>query len=162
MKFHNLQNAFAGEHHRVSSRILFCLILFIAPIPATAAEENKAILKVIHSEKVRTIMLRLNSLMYEREYTQLELQQLRYKQIQKLVVEAKKLTATAASIPDDYSLKELTDEQQLAFNAMANQLYETSLELQSESKAGHRQAVDDAYNKLQETCHTCHSLFRNW
>ena len=162
MKFDKRKYMLFPVYKTVFKRVLLFFIMLAAQPHFAIAEESKAILKVIHNERVRSIMLRLNSLLYERELTQLEVQQLRYKQINNLVSEANKLTSTAASLPDVYSINELSDEQQLAFNAMANELYEVSLELQREAKAGHRKAADDAYTRLQETCHTCHSLFRNW
>ena len=82
--------------------------------------------------------------------------------VELLIEEAQALKNTASNISLIDSLKHLDDEKQVAFNAMAQELYEISLELKKENAANHRQAVDEAYIKLQETCNTCHLLFRSW
>ena len=107
-------------------------------------------------------MRRLNILLFEREMTQLELQRLRQQQMDLLIEEAESLKNTATMIPVIDSLKGLNDEQQVAFNAMAQELYEITVELKTENEANHHEAVDQAYIKLQKTCNTCHLLFRSW
>lgn len=124
--------------------------------------ESKTILNAIHSDDIRNIMRRLRILIYDREYTELELRKLSNNQIELLAVEANILAQTAENSSNIASLKNLNDEDQLTFSAMANQLHDISLELQQEAKANHQQALDAAYLKLQNTCNTCHRLFRNW
>ena len=144
--------------------IFFILFIYSASLSAneTPQKTDKAMLHAIHSEEVRNIMRRLKLLIYEREYTELELEKLRHQQIRLLVEEAKSLTITAAQLPEIESLKKLNEEEQLTFNAMANQLHDVALELQKDIEANHRQELDKAYIKLQDTCNTCHRLFRVW
>ncbi len=147
---------------------MYVLLLFVSHI-ALSAETNdadittqgKTLLQTIHSNEVRNIMRHLKLLIYEREYTELERENKRYQQIRLLVEETKILADTAARLPEIESLNRLNDEEQLTFSAMANQLHEISLELQNEIEANHRQSMSDLYIKLQETCNTCHRLFRN-
>ena len=145
--------------------IFFIIITISTSLFAEEASENKGesktILNTIHSDDIRNIMRRLRILIYDREYTELELRKLSNNQIELLAEETYILAQTAENIPNITSLKNLNDEEQLTFSAMANQLHGISMELQREAKANHQQALDAAYLKLQNTCNTCHQLFRN-
>lgn len=142
------------------------LILFILTFTSTTlsfaedsfskTDKTKTILNPIHSDKVQDVMRRLKLLFYEREYTDLELQDLTEKQIELLAEEAKTLVSTAAN---SGSFLNLNDEDQLTFNAMANQLHDLTREL--ESKSHHQTDLIPTYIKMQETCNTCHQIFRN-
>ena len=106
-------------------------------------------------------MRRLDSLVYEREYTELEIKKLRMKQIELLAEAANALNETAGTIPNIDSLEKLNEEDQVAFSAMANQLKVLSQKLQRETEANHQDNIDATYIKLQDTCNTCHLLFRD-
>ena len=147
---------------------LLCFI-FINYNPALSADETatdiktkKAILHALHSEDVRNIMRRLKLLIYERETTELELEKLRRDQLRLLVEETRELAGTAENLPDIASLKTLNEEERVTFTAMANQLYDITVEMEKAMDANHQQDLDAAYLKLQETCSTCHKLFRIW
>ncbi len=124
-------------------------------------ETGKTILNAIHSDEVKRIMQKLNSLIYEREYTELELQKLNHRQIELLIEEATTLSKTATNLPNISSLKDLNEEEQLTFNAMANQLRKIAMELKREIDSNHEDKVDAVYIKLESTCNTCHQLFRD-
>lgn len=139
-------------------------IIFLTASSLLFAEDNsekletgKTILKAIHSDQIKNIMQRLDILIYEREYTELELQELNKKQIELLANESVALSKIAANLPKIDSL--LNDEDQLTFNAMANQLRDIAMELKKESDANHE--TETLYIKLQSTCNTCHQLFRD-
>lgn len=141
------------------NRLLIIFLLAITSVPSTLAEDTyskkdkpKTILNPVHSNKVQDVMRRLKLLFYEREYTDLELQELTRKQIELLVEETNTLVGIAKEI-------DLTDEDQLTFNAMANQIHELTLEL--EEKFHHQSDLIPTYIKMQETCNTCHQIFRN-
>jgi hypothetical protein len=143
------------------SSIIFittCPLLFANDVPEKL-ETGKTILNAIHSDEIKTIMQRLDILIYEREYTELELQKLNKKQIELLAKESVALSKTAANLPNIHSLKNLSDEDQLIFNAIVNQLKEFAIELKKESDANHE--TETLYIKLQSTCNTCHQIFRD-
>lgn len=146
--------------------LLLSSTIFLATSSLLLAEDNsekletgRTILHAIHSDKIRNIMRRLDSLIYEREYTELELRKLNKKQIELLAKEAVALNQTAANLPSIDSLNNLSDEEQLTFNAMATELKGIAIELKKESDANH--ATETLYIKLQSTCNTCHQLFRD-
>jgi cytochrome c556 len=151
-----------------SKNLLFTSVIFFTAsswVPAHDVSEKletgKTLQNAIHSDEVKNIMRRLNSLVYEREYTELEIKKLRMKQIELLSKAANALKETAVTIPYIDSLKNLNEEDQIAFNAMANQLKELSQTLKRETEANHQKSIDATYIKLQDTCNTCHLLFRD-
>jgi cytochrome c556 len=140
--------------------VAFNISLFAEEVSSNKSESN-TILNAIHSDDIRNIMRRLRMLIYDREYTELELRKLSSDQIKLLAEETNILAQTAENISNIASLKNLNDEEQLTFSAMANQFHDISMELQREAKANHQQTLDTAYLKLQNTCNTCHKLFRD-
>lgn len=149
-------------------KILFIFIIMMANSTLSFSDEtspvsneSKTLLSEVHSDEIRSIMRRIRILIYDREYTELELRKLTNKQLGLLVNEIKHLTIAAKNIPNIKSLNDLDEEEQVTFSAMANQLYESVIELQHNSKTSHQQSLTDSYIKLQETCNTCHRIFRN-
>lgn len=125
------------------------------------ADKNDILSNAIHSEEVRNIMRRLKLLNYEREYTELEIQKLSRKQIELLSEAAKALVEIAENIPDIASLKNLSDEGQIIFSKMANQLYDITYELKEGHGSNRHIVWEPTYQKLENTCKTCHRLFRD-
>ena len=146
--------------------IMLCLHIFYNPVIAgdiltpPLPENSKSVLNAIHSNDVRIIMRRLNVLAYEREYTELELEKLRARQIKLLAQTAGELAQTAEQLPEDVQ-KDLSREDQTTFRAMANQLYSESLQLEEEAAANNYRALNECYQRLRETCNACHRLFRD-
>jgi CBS-domain-containing membrane protein len=140
--------------------ILSTSTVLFANDDAIKLETGKTLLEAIHNDEIRSIMRQLNTLAYEREYTELELRKLNKRQVKLLVKEAAALADTTANLTNITSFKNLDDETQLAFNAMVNQLQNISEELRNATENNHQDEIDTAYIKLQETCNTCHTLFR--
>ncbi len=126
------------------------------PLPG----KSKSVLNAIHSDDVRIIMRRLNVLAYEREYTELELEKLRARQIKLLALTAGELAQTAEQLPEDIQ-NNLSREDQTTFRAMASQLYSESLRLEEAVEANDHNALNAGYQRLRETCNACHRLFRD-
>ena len=149
-------------------RLLLIFVIIMAhPMLSYSVEsssrttDDKTLLSAVHSDEIRSIMRRIRILIFDREYTELELRKLTGKQFQLLVKEVKVLTEAATNMPNIESLKGLDDEEQVIFNAMANQLYEIARELEHNSETHYQESLDASYIKLQETCNTCHRIFRN-
>ncbi len=140
--------------------ILSTSTVLFANDDAIKLETGKTLLEAIHNDEIRSIMRQLNTLAYEREYTELELRKLNKRQVELLVKEAAALADTTANLTNITSFKNQDDETQLAFNAMVNQLQNISEELRNATENNHQDEIDTAYIKLQETCNTCHTLFR--
>lgn len=143
---------------------IISLLLLTGFIQLAYSDEDSshAILTEIHSTEVRYIMRKLNVLLFEREHTHLELQRLRRQQLSLLVEETESLSRMAGDISLIDSLKNLSEEQQAMFKGMANELEHVARQLSAADKDGHEHDIEAAYTRLQETCNTCHQLFRAW
>ena len=151
--------------------IFFLLIIFIHS-NLLKAENNteqslqnpenrdRIVLNVIHSNNIRTIMRRLNMLAYEREYTDLELEQLFKQQIELFINAASELKDSSENLPNITGNK-LNETDVTTFRAMANQLYWETLKLQEHINSSHYQETRHSYQRLRETCNACHQLFRD-
>jgi cytochrome c' len=127
---------------------------------ASSKDQTKTILNAVHSVEVQNIMRRLKLLFYEREYTDLRVQELSKKQIRLLSEEANTLAKTASNLPGLDSLEKLSDEERVSFNALANQLSDITKKLVKVSQTNHQDEIISTYIELQETCNACHQLFR--
>lgn len=150
---------------------VFFLLIFFALSGALLAEQqpsgnltetDNSILKTIHSDQLRSIMQRLNTLAYDREYTQLEINKLRAIQIDRLVGVASELVSNTNKLTDIAGESGLDEEEQLTFIAMANQLYKEALNLQHDVKSNQKENINASNQRLRDTCNTCHKLFRSW
>ena len=144
---------------------LWLLCSCIASCPAgngALADEGLTapLLHTIHSDQLRRTMLRLNELAYEREYTELRLDQLRAEQIEALVAEARTLVTKAGRLPEILNGGSLSPEEQITFVAVARQLYSETQQLQAEVQANRYENLQYGYRHLQQTCNACHKLFR--
>jgi cytochrome c556 len=124
------------------------------------SQATMPLLHSIHSDQLRQIMLRLNELAYEREYTELSLDRLRAEQIASLVNEARTLADNASRLSDIAGGERLTEEEQITFTAVARQLYSETLQIQADIKANRYETLPGGYRYLQQTCSACHKLFR--
>lgn len=157
------------SYKRRAGLVLCILLLFLRPITLTGEEsqtaatpnESTALLNSIHSHKIRGIMRRLNSLTYEREYTELELQQIQTNQIALMLEITRELTDSAEQLPDISPGSNLNESEQITFRAIANQLYRETRQLNEDVQKGHTRQIKQGYRRLKKTCEACHQLFRD-
>lgn len=130
----------------------------VIPDPVTAPE--KATLQSLHSEDIRKIMGRLYALAYEREYTELELDRIRHENLEALAHAAAELVDLSGRLSQVLPDNRLTDEEQVTFAAMANQLHNETLHLLDTGATSSYNELKTGYRQLQKTCTACHNLFR--
>ena len=130
----------------------------VVPAPVTGTE--KAALQSLHSEDIRKIMGRLYALAYEREYTELELDRIRHENLQALAHAAADLVDLSGKLLQVLPENRLTDEEQVTFAAMANQLHNETLHLLDTDVTSSYSDLKTGYRQLQKTCTACHNLFR--
>ena len=142
--------------------LLFCCIAACPADNGTLADKEPTppLLHTIHSDQLRQIMLRLNELAYEREYTELSLDRLLAKQIAALVNEARNLVDKAGRLSGMDGGGKLTEEEQITFTAVARQLYSETLQMQADVQANRYEKIPGNYRYLHHTCNACHKLFR--
>lgn len=122
--------------------------------------ESGTLLKIIHSDRLRQLMLQLDSLVYEREYSELELDRIRRRQISQLVYATRELLDSSRELQDMVPATKLSSEDIDTFRALAAELHQTTLKLEQEVQSGHDREAGALYQRLRITCVACHSLFR--
>ena len=132
----------------------------VIPVPVSTPE--KPALQSLHSEDIRKIMGRLYALAYEREYTELELDRIRHENLEALAHAAADLVTLSGRLPQVLPENRLTDEEQVTFAAMANQLHNETLHLLDTGATSSYNDLKTGYRRLQKTCTACHNLFRDW
>lgn len=136
------------------------LLVLLLVISSGGAGQQRPALHGIYSEKLKTIMLRMNQLVYEREMTALQVQEQREQHLQQLIDTVADLVSAAEVLTDAVPGIELSKEDQVVFRAMANQLYREAQSIGVMVEEKNYSALDPAYRRLNETCNACHSLFR--
>jgi len=115
----------------------------------------------VRSDHLRSVMLRMDRLRYERMYTALEIEEERLRQAGVLADIAAELAGTADALPDVVGELELEESQRETFRSLADQLYTLAVELQGAASRKDYAALPVVMDKLDQTCNTCHQLFRN-
>ncbi len=152
----------------LSIKIILFIISGLLPVNISIAGESsvlqssepRAVLRVIHSERLRQIMQRLDSLAYEREHTALDLQYQRERQVRRLITATRELVEKSEQLPALVDDTNISPEDLTIFRAMAAQLYQKTRDLEQSLHRGHKVSVREGYQNLRETCNACHRLFR--
>lgn len=155
----NLKRSFAIP---VIVMLFFSSFLSARESTGDQVNETSALLNVIHSEQLRGIMQRLDTLAYEREYTALELQKIRERQIQKLVDVTRELMKSSEQLREIAPDVQVSREDLVTFRAMAAQLHRETLDLEESIQHGYAPELDRGYERMRDTCTACHRLFREY
>lgn len=144
----------------MNARIFTVLLILLCVISTTGAGQQRPALHGIYSERLKTIMLRMNQLVYEREMTALQVQEARERNMRQLINTVAELVKAAEVLKDAVPGIELKKEDQVIFRAMAAQLNREAQNIGVLVQEKNYAALDPAYRHLNETCNACHSLFR--
>ena len=145
---------------RTRDCVKFLLLTLLCVISISGAGQQGPALHGIYSEKLKTIMLRMNQLVYEREMTALQVQEARGQHLQQLIDTVGELVKSAEVLTDAVPGIALSRENQAVFRAMAHQLFQEAQNISGLVAEKNYAALDPAYQRLNETCAACHSLFR--
>jgi len=138
--------------------MLFLILLYVSSTAGMG--QQRPALHGIYNEKLKTIMLRMNQLVYEREMTALQVQEVREQHLKQLIDTVTDLVKAAEVLTDAVPGIELNREDQVIFRAMASQLFREAQNIGVLVEEKNYAALDPAYQRLNETCNACHSLFR--
>ena len=144
----------------IRNRISILLLTFLSIISITWAGQQHPALHGIYSEQLKTVMMRMNQLVYEREMTALQVQDVRERHLRQLLDTVAELVKAADVLTDAVPGIELNKEDRVIFRAMARQLYLEAQNIGTLVEEKNYAALDPAYRRLNETCNACHSLFR--
>ena len=139
----------------------FVVALTLSGTPAPAQDGGEVTLHAVRSGKLRDIMGQMNTLLYEREHTALELDLLRSRYLRALAVAVEDLTREADDLDSLLEGSPLPAPEQARFRELVDQLHTRVVRLQVAAEGGDLSALNDAYGRVVETCDGCHGLFRS-
>jgi cytochrome c556 len=102
----------------------------------------------------------MNQLVYEREMTALQKQEIRTKKLEDLVDTISELVNSADGMTKALPGLKLNKHDQITFRAMANQLLDEAKNIRQFAENNDYLSVESVYQDLDDTCNACHRLFR--
>ncbi len=123
--------------------------------------EGEARLHAVHSEELLATMQRLNMLVRNREAPVRETDEWRMEYLQSLIDLAGEVTISAEELGKSGVEKEMDRNEQAVFHTLADRLYVEAANIEVQARHSNFMQLEDAYNRLDETCNACHRLFRN-
>ncbi len=122
----------------------------------TSKKEHK-----IESEELRVLMRELNMVVYDRQKSELDRDDLRRRYALNLADVVKELAYKVEHIPQNELGKELTDHDQAIYVRYAHELYLNGEEIDRVAQKYELEKLDGAIAKTQQTCDRCHALLRD-
>ncbi len=141
---------------RLRARRLAALLLLGSGLAAAADAPH-----ALRSARLRDVMVRLDALVYERMYTELDLDTERARHAGALADAAADLAGTTDALPELAGGLALTDAEAGRFRDLANRLYSQAVEIQGLASREEYRQLRPAFERLQSTCGACHALFRD-
>ena len=121
---------------------------------------DKVALHAIHTEKLRDIMHKISNLMENRDVTLTLVDELREDYMQSLIDAAGDLVYAAETLSLQGPIDNLTERDETEFRNLAGRFYENAVNLHLRAMDSNFMEMDSAYKNLDETCNSCHRLFR--
>lgn len=128
--------------------------------PGLRSVDAPPALHAVSSERLRQIMQRMDSLMFERMQTELELDRQRLRHVRALAEAAAELERTVDWIPGAVDDMGLSPEDRSRFLDLAGILRGEAGALRDRAEAGDLGALRHSLQRLESTCKACHGLYR--
>lgn len=113
----------------------------------------------VHGKRLRTLMRDLEALLFERQRTQIEIDEDRRRYLARTVEVSNGLLESAAHIADAAS--DLREDERPSFMALQNKLVSQTKALRILATTGRAEAIAPHYRAITTTCNACHSNFRD-
>ena len=123
----------------------------------TATE--KPALHAVHARRMRQLERNLNTLMFEGQLPQTEIDADRRKYAAEMVEVADRLIETAGYIKESTVTVNFTQQEWLAWEALANELSSQLVTLRATAAAAETSRLRGVLQKIVSTCDRCHASF---
>jgi hypothetical protein len=122
--------------------------------------KGEGLLHAVHDTRLRAVMQGFNSLMFEQMMTELELDEARLRQSQRIADSAGELAKAAAGLPSIAKELNLTSDEQALFLKRSVELRDKAIHLQEAALGMDANAMRHWLLRMEITCNNCHRLFR--
>jgi cytochrome c556 len=163
---------FVMKKYKTCSSVLLSLSLLTASMSVYSQNEDdvgihqhrrvqaRSILYGVHSKELHETMLRLNALISYPQNRPLPLDYEKTKFLQQLIDTANQLVKSAESLKEIDPGGDLGTEQVSTFFSLADQLRAEALDMEINTREMNIEALDKAFANMNQTCESCHRLFR--
>ena len=121
-----------------------------------AAKEHK-----IESEELRLLMRELNMVVYDRQKSELDRDDIRRRYALNLADVVKELAYKIEHIPKDGLGENLTQKDRELYAHYARELYENGEAINDVAQKYEMEKLERAIDNMQQTCNRCHALLRD-
>lgn len=125
-------------------------------------ETGTPVLHAIDNDELRLLMDRMNSLMFERNLTELELDSQRRAAVSKVSAAARDLEQAIDGILAAEPKLSLDEGEKKVFRSLATNLKGEAQTLKAQADAHQVDAIPVTLEKMSATCTSCHELFRDF
>lgn len=151
----------SGTLYAVAVLSLFAGCVDTAPQRAKSLPDTGSpALHAVNDTRLRELMDRINSLMFERFMTEQDLDKERRRQTRQIAEAAADLNAAVGGLLARLPELPLSDAERVAFRALAEKLRAQAGELQAQAEANRVDALSGNLERMSYTCNACHQLFR--
>ena len=114
----------------------------------------------IPSEKLRSIMLNLNSSLRGSKHADIEKNLIEKDQLPVLIKTVEELLLTAEAMTKEPPDTKFEKYKQIGFRSLANNLYSETQNLKQVLDGNEYELIEPTYTRLNETCNGCHDTFQ--
>jgi hypothetical protein len=125
------------------------------------SSKNTVIHHADSSERLRFIMLKLNSAFKSGIHTDVHNEKIINGSMEELIEAIENLLRISQTMTADAPSFNLNTNQEETFRSISNQLYVDALYLKQATKSYDYSLIDEAYQRLNQNCVNCHNLFRH-
>lgn len=145
-------------------RVLFLTILLLifngcASNNVSAFDEAKE--HMIESEKLRSLMLELDMVVYDRLKSELDKDNIRRRYAMRLADSVKDIAIKIENISPKDLWKKIDQDDVKLFKLFSKQLYSHGIEIDEVAKSYELEKLSNKLDNMQRTCNSCHSHFRD-
>ncbi len=128
--------------------------------PTIEPQEHSRAPHAIPSEKLRSIMLSLNSSLQGSKHADIKNNLIEEDQMAVLIKTVEDLLLTAEAMTKEPPVTKFEKYKQIGFRALANNLYIETQNFKNVLDGNEHELIEPAYTRLNETCNGCHDTFR--
>ncbi len=150
-------------------RVLFLIIsllLMSACVSKNTASSNLTALErekehKIESEELRLLMQELDMVVYDRQKSELDRDEIRRRYALNLADAIKRLALKIEDVPQDGLGENLTSEDRKMYIVYAQELYKNGETIDAVAQKYEIEKLESTVAQMQQTCNRCHSLLRD-
>ena len=130
-------------------------------LPALSSGDGKASLHRVKSTELKAAMRDMNSLVFERFYSEIDRDNMRVRYSKEIAEMARSMAKDIRTIRQIGGALELKDEERQIFLSLAEELDRQSEDLLKVASSHKTEAIQPALDRLVNICNRCHEKFRD-